>query len=55
MYVAFLYLEQVNQSKNTLENEAQKLYMNKVTTRILELIAFIVMLMTSYIGVNPAA
>ena len=29
--------------------------MNKITTRILELIAFIVMLMTSYIGVNPAA
>ena len=55
MYVAFLYLEQVKLSKHDLENAAQKLFLNKASTRILELIAFIVMVMTSYIGANPAA
>lgn len=55
MYAAFLYLDQVKQGKHDLENSAQKAYMNKISTRIFELIAFIVMLMTSYIGANPSA
>lgn len=55
MYVAFLYLEQVKLSKLDTENAAHKTYMNKASTVILEIIAFIVMMMTSFIGANPAA